>query len=232
VALKPIEWSKAYATWGLSTASLERAYSPARLLDVLRTFLPQAPTGPVLELGSAPGRWLAWVEQNLHLPTVGLDLDPEGTRLSRQLFPSLRVIRGNALALPFPDNAFGASFSLGLLEHFDEPLALLREIRRTLTTDGLMVCSVPNIAPGSVSRLHWRLFLSHHFATHRTYTLGDLVRLVREAGFDVLHQEYNGLYIPRGQRLMGHLPGRRLLRHFETTRLATSLVVVARKRAG
>lgn len=232
MALKTIEWSKAYASWGLSMASLERAYSPARLLDVLRTFLPRAPAGPVLELGSAPGRWLAWVEHNLGLTTVGLDLDAEGTRLSRRLYPHLDVIRGNALQLPFPAGTFGASFSLGLLEHFDDPVLLLREVRRTLAPGGIMVCSVPNIAPGSVSRLHWRLFASHHFATHRTYTLDDLVRLTQTAGFDVLHQEYNGLYIPRAQRLMGRLPGRGLLRRLESTRSASSLVVVGQAPGG
>jgi len=232
VALAPIEWSTAYASWGLSTRSLERAYSTARLLDILRDFLPRVPGARILELGAAPGRWLAWVELCLGLKTVGLDLDAEGASLSKRLFPSLQMIRANALALPFAAGTFDGSFSLGLLEHFDDPAVLLGEARRTLKAGGIMICSVPNIAPGSFPRWHWEKFGPHQLETHRTFTLDDLVELVRNSGFDVLHQEYNGLYVPRAQRLMGRLPARQLLKHFESARLATSLVVVARAPAG
>jgi SAM-dependent methyltransferase len=228
VALAPIEWSKAYASWGLTTRSLERAYSTARLLDILRAYLPRVAGARILELGAAPGRWLAWVESCLGLKTVGLDLDAEGATLSKRLFPGLRMIRADAVALPFADGSFDGSFSLGLLEHFDDPRGLLRETRRTLKAGGTMICSVPNIAPGSFPRWHWRTFGPHQLETHRTYSLDELVQLVKGSGFEVLHQEYNGLYVPRAQRVMGRLPARRLLKRFESARLATSLVVVAR----
>jgi SAM-dependent methyltransferase len=229
VTLTPIEWSKAYKTWGLTMASLERSYSPARLLDVLKRFLPGDPHAPVLELGSAPGRWLAWIEKNLGHETVGIDLDAEGTRLSRQLFPAIRVLRGNATQLPFADASFAASFSLGLVEHFDNPAPILQETHRVVRPGGVVICSVPNLGPGTFCHWHWRLFAPENFTTHRPFTLVELSELVRSAGFEVVHQEYNGLYVPHGQRILGRIPGRRFFTRIESARSATSLVVVGRR---
>lgn len=228
--MKQIEWSKAYESWGFSMASLERSYSPARLLDVLRRFLPSS--GPVLELGSAPGRWLAWIERNLNVPTVGIDLDAEGTRLSRRLFPGLRVLRGDAMSLPFPDQSFAASFSLGLVEHFEDPTQILRETFRVVRPGGMVICSVPNLGAGTLLNWHWRATAPENFTTHRPFTLAELAGLVQGAGFSVVHREYNGLYVPHAQRILGRVPGRRLLARMESARSATSLVIVGRREVG
>ena len=174
-------------------ASLENSYSPARLLDVLRRHLPRSPAGPVLELGSAPGRWLAWIERNLALPTVGIDLDAEGTRLSRRLFPGIRTLRGDAMRLPFPDQAFAASFSLGLVEHFEDPSPILRETFRVVRKGGIVICSVPNLGPGTFMNWHWRATAPENFTTHRPFSLEELGALVQHAGFSLVHREYNGL---------------------------------------
>lgn len=230
--MKQIEWSKAYESWGLSLASLEKSYSPGRLLDVLLEFLPREPGAPVLELGSAPGRWLAWIEKNLGLTPVGIDLDKEGTLLSRRLFPGISVLRADAMRLPFADGAFAASFSLGLVEHFEDPAPILRETHRVLRAGGTIVCSVPNLAPGTACHRHWRAFAPENFTTHRWFTLNQLADEVGNAGFEVIHREYNGLYLPHMQGILGRLPGRRFLARLEPAWLATSLVVVGRRRQG
>src|SRR5512144_2651142 len=118
VPLAKIDWGKEYASWGLSIQSLERAYAPSRLLDVLAEFLPRGGSARVLELGCAPGRWLAWVASTLGVRPLGIDLDREGVRLTRSLYPTLSTIRADAFHLPFRDGTLDAVYALGVIEHF------------------------------------------------------------------------------------------------------------------
>lgn len=230
--LAQIEWSKAYATWGLSTASLSNAYSPSRLLDVLGAELPKGQDARVLELGCAPGRWLAWAGAALGISPVGIELDPEGARLSRSLYPELPVVRGDAFRLPFPDADFDAVFSIGLLEHFEDPGPIIAEARRVLKNGGISIWIIPNLIPGSICRWHWSTFRAENYAAHKTFTLDDLEAMVGREGFRVTRREYNGLYIPHSQRVLRLLPGQRAFWRFEGPRSAANLVVVATAESG
>jgi SAM-dependent methyltransferase len=232
MALARIDWAKEYATWDVTAASLERAYAPSRLLDVLAAFLPRGAGAAVLELGCAPGRWLAWAEAALGIRPVGIELDPAGARLTHSLYPRIAIVRADAARLPIRDGALSAVYALGVIEHFDDPGPVIAEARRVLQAGGIAVWSVPNLIPGSVCRWHWGTFLRGALATHRVFTLDELRGVVRREGFAVVHAEYNGLYIPHCQRLMGRLPLRRVLRKLERPRLAASVVVVARAGGG
>lgn len=228
MALARIDWAKAYPTWGLTRASVERPYSPSRLLDVLRRFLPRGEGATVLELGCAPGRWLRWAETTLGIRPLGVDLDPEGVRLTHSLWPALDLVRADAVHLPFPDAAVDAVYALGVIEHLEDPGPLLAEARRVTKPGGISVWSVPNLAPGSLCRWHWRTFHPESYAAHRVFTLAELGGVIGRQGFAVVHEDYSGLYIPHCQHLMGRLPLRRALKKLEGPVFATSLVVVAR----
>jgi ubiquinone/menaquinone biosynthesis C-methylase UbiE len=213
----------------VSTVShLEHAYSPSRVLDTLAQYLPSGPGNSVLELGCAPGRWLAWAASHLGVRSVGLELDAEGVRLARLSYPTLLLVRADAFELPFADESFDAVYSLGLIEHFADPGRIVTEVRRVLRRSGITLWLVPNLEPGSLCRWHWRTFRPRDFEAHQVYTLEGLANAVARGGFIVEHQEYSGLYIPYCQRIMGRLPFRTLLKSCESPRLASNLIVVAR----
>ncbi len=227
--LSPIDWPSLYHRWGVTARGLERAYSPSRVLDLLTRALPSEPTARVLELGSAPGRWIAWVRQRLRCKVVGIELDPEGARLSRTLYPQVAVIRADARGLPFADGSFDAVFSIGLLEHFEDPSTILRETWRVLVKGGMCVSVVPNLAPGSFQHWHWKRTQPEFLAGHYCYDLPGLITLLSNNGFDVVHAEGNGLYVPHLQRVVGRLPFRWLFRRLEHRALAANLAVVAKR---
>jgi SAM-dependent methyltransferase len=48
--------------------------------------------------------------------------------------------------LPWPDQSFDAALSVEGIEHLENPFAYLRELRRLLKPDGVLVLTTPNIA--------------------------------------------------------------------------------------
>ena len=69
---------------------------------------------------------------------------PGPLRVARARDPALRLVRGDVVASPFKDASFDAVFSSYVAEHFETgPDALLREIRRVLKPDGLLLIVVP-----------------------------------------------------------------------------------------
>jgi ubiquinone/menaquinone biosynthesis C-methylase UbiE len=230
VTLRQIDWEQWYDLEAGSVSHLEHAYSPARFLETLGAHLPRRADARVLELGCAPGRWLGWVADRLKLRPMGLELDPAGARLSRRLYPQIPIVRGNAFSLPFASRSFDVVYSIGLIEHFEDPSGILQEARRVLQPDGLSIWLVPNLGGGSLCRWHWRTFRRPIYEAHRPYSLAELSEIVARAGFTVTHREHSGLYIPHMQRVLGRLPFRGALRRFEGPRLASNLVVVGHLR--
>ena len=103
----------------------------------------------VLEVGAGSGRdSLALAARGARV-TV-LDYSESALAATRRALGRLRIegpspwlLRGNALELPFADGSFDAVFHQGLLEHFRDPLPLLRENLRVLAAGGVLLVDVP-----------------------------------------------------------------------------------------
>ncbi len=88
------------------------------------------------------------------------------------------VKQGAAESLPFTDASFDLVTGLDVVEHLDDDVAGLREIRRVLRPDGRAVLFVPAFM------FLWGVQddISHH---RRRYTLTELKQKLREAGLTV-----------------------------------------------
>jgi SAM-dependent methyltransferase len=100
---------------------------------------PSGPTPRVLDLGAGPGIFSVPLEAR-HPGLVALDFDPAMLRRN----PARRRVLGDCLRLPFGGGVFDLVFEANLLHHVDDPTASLREARRVLKPDGLLVCVEPN----------------------------------------------------------------------------------------
>lgn len=97
----------------------------------------------ILESGCGSGRWLAFFERLGHRP-VGIDDSVGPLAVAARHAPRLLLVRGDALATPFPAASFDVVFSSYVAEHFEDGLdALLREARRLLVPSGLLILIVP-----------------------------------------------------------------------------------------
>jgi SAM-dependent methyltransferase len=78
---------------------------------------------------------------------IGIERDPAHIREAARRFPWLRVLPGDATALPLEDASADAVVMLDVLEHLGDPRAAVVEAGRVLRTGGVIVLSVPYRGP-------------------------------------------------------------------------------------
>lgn len=161
----------------------------------------------VLDLGCGRGRHLHALYYDYELDVVGLDLSMEDMSEARRWFDGVGDARpegrsygltvGDALHLPFKDNAFDRIVCSEVLEHIPDYATAFEEIRRVLKPDGLLAVSVPSAWP---ERLCWRLSDAYHSAPGghiRIFTRAELVEAAARRGFrETGRARVHGLHSP------------------------------------
>ncbi len=112
----------------------------------------------------------------------GVDVSPEALSFC-QARGLENVKLGAAEALPYDDSSFDLATGLDVVEHLDDDLAGLKEMRRVLRPDGRALLFVPAFM------FLWGVQddISNH---RRRYTLKQLKDVVRSAGFEVERTTY------------------------------------------
>jgi SAM-dependent methyltransferase len=137
------EASLSAPTPGLEASTLEN-HIDAGKLAFLAGMLPNQ--GRAIEIGCGSARLLARVQRVTRLDAYALDPSPQAVRLASRTAAALgtpmRVLRGDAFQLPFPDGAFAMVLSGGLLEHFEDPRPVIAEMVRVLRPGGTFYADV------------------------------------------------------------------------------------------
>lgn len=129
--------------------------------DVL-TALDLTGTEHLADIGCGDARFLAHLSGSGHQgPLVGIDTSPAMVAAANAV-PGVRGVFGSADRIPFDDNSFDALTARHMLHHLANPIAALREFRRT-TKPGGMVAVVVN-HPGTYP--HTTELVAAHAATY------------------------------------------------------------------
>jgi SAM-dependent methyltransferase len=96
---------------------------------------------------------------------------------------TLHPVCADALRMPFRAGAFALAFHQGLMEHFRDPLPLVRENARVLSSGGHLLVDVPQRFHVYTAAKHAMILLGRWFAGWETeYTPAELEGIVRRAG--------------------------------------------------
>ncbi|MGH7741354.1 MAG: class I SAM-dependent methyltransferase [Candidatus Eiseniibacteriota bacterium] len=180
-------------------ADLDRTYSTGGRLA--REVMADGPVAGrrVLEVGAGSGR------DTLALARAGaiafvLDYSPASLELvrrqAREQGVAVHLVRADALAMPFRDGTFQVVFHQGLLEHFRDPMPLLRENARITARAGRVIVDVPQTLHLYTAMKQTLIALNAWFAGWETqFSPGQLERLCALAGLRV-KRTYGEFMVP------------------------------------
>lgn len=100
------------------------------------------------------------------------------------------VVRGDALALPFPDDSFDCVIASEVLEHIPEDEQAMREIVRVVRPGGVVAVTVPRWFP---ERVCWLLSDAYHDVAGghvRIYRRTELLAKLRSSGLRPMNHHY------------------------------------------
>ena len=141
----------------------------------------------ILDAGCGSGRNM--VELARHGTVTGVELSSVSVERARERGVG-EVISGSVLDMPFAAESFDLAVSLDVIEHLEDDLAALRELRRTVTAGGALMVTVPAY-PWLWSGHD---VINHH---HRRYTRRSLQSVAERAGWEQVRTTYfNSLLLP------------------------------------
>jgi SAM-dependent methyltransferase len=141
----------------------------------------------ILDAGCGSGRNM--VELARHGTVTGIEVSETSVCLARAREVG-EVVEGSILEMPFAADSFDLAVTLDVIEHLEDDLGALRELRRTVAPGGSLLVTVP--AYPWLWSGHDEI--NHH---HRRYTRNSLQRVAEQAGWEQVRTTYfNSLLLP------------------------------------
>ena len=171
-----------------------------RFAEVLaRIARPAAPAPAVLDFGAGIGTISRLFKQTTGVPPLAVEIDPH----QRQVLTE-RGLRVSPGLYAVTDESIDLVFSSNVLEHIDDDVSALREIRQKLRPGGHLAVWVPAF-PGLWTSLDDRV------GHYRRYTRASLQQALVDAGFSsctvCYYQDSVGFLLAAGFRVFGNKQG-------------------------
>lgn len=169
----------------------------------------------ILEIGCGGSVFLPLATLRLAIKAgIGIDYSWRGCQLARECLRTFgvlnaHVIHGDVLeANPIRENSCDLVYSFGLIEHFDDPIPILREHLRCLKVGGILVVGAPNFTglTGCLQRWLDPTVFRWHVALSRDRLFGCL----RGAGLADVTVEPFGFFNPNMISMGSRTPARRV----------------------
>jgi len=131
-----------------------RPYHEFMLLErILPAHLPQGPGLTLLEIGSAPGEFLATIGMRFGYDVHGVEYSQSGVEVNRAYFEKFGLPPDNIRYGDFFDDAFleenrgkyDMVLSRGFIEHFTDPESVIDRHTELLKPGGTLVITIPHL---------------------------------------------------------------------------------------
>lgn len=149
-------WEKVptdYYQKGIRTNLLQKIWHHLKISSAKRV-LRNYQFSNLLDIGCASGYMLSKLTSvNLSAEYYGVDVYKEAINFAKKHYPNIMFKVGSAEKLPFKNNSFDLITFYEVIEHVQNPLSSLKEIKRVLNRNG--VCILAMDSGNLLFRLTW-----------------------------------------------------------------------------
>ena len=139
------QWSGVSLPWLASRATKWGA--EAAILDAFDALVPLLPGNRVLEIGGAPGRYLAYLAKTHGVDPHIVDSSPVGCAMTRRNFDLLRlsatIHEDDLFRAPADPGSYDLVYSLGVVEHFVDFPSVIARHAELARPGGYILIEVP-----------------------------------------------------------------------------------------
>lgn len=172
---------------GIKRNLFQKYWHWRRFTEVLKIIQPV--TGSILDVGCHSGTFTQKILKKTGSQKIyGIDISHSAAALAKKRIPNGNFQVADAVKLPFENNFFEAVFCLEMMEHVDDPVSVLKEIKRVAKSGSRIYILVPS--ENKLFKLVWFLWtMRYHHWNHahvQHFSGGLLEELVKSIGFKII----------------------------------------------
>jgi trans-aconitate methyltransferase len=206
--LSPDNWDDHWENYAEQTNRFPGTVYRKRLLArLIRSHVSPGGSDWIIDFGSGPGILLEWFSRTFpSCKLAGVEMSETGIASARKRVPSASFYQANLLELQNPPPDFRARATIGVcsevLEHVDDPVLLLMNLKPWLAAGAHLFITVPGSPMSAFQR---------HIGHRRHYTKSELGRVLAQSGYKVnsifsagvpFFNIYQMLVLLRGKKLV------------------------------
>ena len=157
--------------------------------SLLRRYLGFTDQERILDVACGDGYWTAKFAHQAKF-AAGFDYNIKRLQQASTLYPNIQGLAcSDAHFLPFRDDSFDAVVGVCVLEHFQDDLKALRELRRVSKPGARLALTVDSFSLPGISAQE-KAKHAEKYNVHHWYCIADLTRVLADAGYGVLEHRY------------------------------------------
>lgn len=144
----------------------------------------------LLDIGCGAGKWLVYFNRQFGYEVYGVDYSERACEVAKETLKR-NAVQGKVICTDVFDSSFQSQYkqyfdvvlSMGVVEHFDDPTAIIDAHLNLLKTGGHIIITVPNLGDGSFYRIMARMYgreeeivKEHNVALIKTASLGHYLK--------------------------------------------------------
>ena len=180
--------------------------------------IPFSGEGKILDIGCGNGRYLSTLKKQ-GWQTYGIEKSPKSSKYARDVL-ELEVNTGDLLDCKYQAEFFDVITMWHSLEHLYEPILTLKEAKRILKDDGLLIIAVPNVDSFD-AKIFKKYWYQLEFPIHLiAFTPDSITKMLNRAGFHIRKIYYDRRNATLKRSLLNLKDGKyRLLSRFSRFRV-------------